>query len=236
MSPPVTPTMAPLTASRFEQGYPVLGEDSDDPGIAVSSPIRNADDAKRKRNKLKEKEKAEMAAVSAAMNGQLAAERQKTVDTIISQAVKLLEDNNITFAETIRHVSDPKKSTSEWRQKNLWSKPQIVTEIFNLWTSSKHARVGRGIISGCVDRFMVQKVVREAQKLSKSGALHIAGKAIDLTFISGWNFAKMEELTDKYCPTIMRLIRSIVTTRRQEKECSREALAHKGFVSTPLFY
>lgn len=42
----------------------------------------------------------------------------------------------------------------------------------------------------------------------------------------------MEELVDKYCPTIMRIMRSIVTTQRQEKEASNDSLDHKGFVST----
>lgn len=223
---------APLTATRFEKGLPVLGEDGDDPGIPVSSPIRGPLDAKRKREKKKEEEKAEMAAASAAMNARLQEERQKQVKTIINQAVKLLEDNNITFAETVHHVSDPRRSTPEWRQKNLWSKPQVVTEIFDLWTSSKHARVGRRIISRCVEHFMVKKVGREAQKLSKSGVLRIAGRAIDSSFVSGWNFGDMEELVNNYCPTIMRIMRSIVTTRRQEKEASNDSLDHKGFVST----
>lgn len=229
---PTTPTLVPLTATRFEGEYPVYGEDGEDGGIAVSSPIRNPADAKRKRKKKKDEEKAEIAAESAALNARLAEERQRHVNTIINQAVKLLEHNNITFAETIYHVSDPQRSTPEWRQKNLWAKPQIVNDIFNLWTSSKHARVGRRIISGCVERFMVKKVAREAQKLSKSGVLRITGRAIDATFISGWNFGGMEDLAEKYCPTIMRIMRSIVTTRRQEKEALQDSLDHKGFVST----
>lgn len=229
---PTTPTLVPLTATRFEGGYPVYGEDGEDGGIAVSSPIRDPSDAKRKRKRKKDEEKAEIAAASAAMNARLAEERQNHVNIIINQAVKLLEDNNITFAETIHHVSDPQRSTPEWRQKNLWSKPHIVNKIFSLWTSSKHARVGRRIISGCVEHFMVKKVAREAQKLSKSGVLRITGRAIDSSFISGWNFGGMEKLVEKYCPTIMSVMRSIVTTRRQEKEASQGSLDHKGFVST----
>lgn len=203
-----------------------MGVTDSDPGVRYSSPRRNAADgwrkgqvkrqatiALKKKKKREDAEKARVARKSA-----------------IIEALEGLKGKDIGFGEVTDVVFDKENTDGYWRT-TFFAKKEHVRRVLDYGVSSQNTRSGQGWVIQWMMSWLVWKVGKEGNAITKSGVLRTTSREINGSFICGLSFRSLAQMVREYCPITVRIFTEIATTRRQRKEASELSIQQKEIVS-----
>ena len=143
----------------------------------------------------------------------------------------MLQLNGLTLGELATFIFDPENMTRGWRWSNFFCKPEQVTHVLDCLIGKDNSPTARNTVLKWATRATMGLVSAEAHGMTKGGALRITDRDFDTTFALGLNFDTLWNTVAEECPVTIKILQSICTTDRQQRNMEEKRAQHKRFVS-----
>lgn len=146
---------------------------------------------------------------------------------VMDRAITLLDNNNITLLEFLQHAFT--RTTRKWRWESFFRRSRRVQQVLDLIADGNNSKDAKDTMLTWAKKRVNAIVSQEAEKLSRTGFLQVKLNEINQSLFTGFNLTRLSQITKDACPTILEIMRCMVTTKRQEKQeaaAEREAMLH----------
>ncbi len=144
-------------------------------GMIPSSPVRTADDARRKAAKRREEQAQAEKEAKAAMEVHKIAE-------VCQEALRYLANHERTFGDLVAYVSDGQNYAGNVRYWGFFSVDGRVERVLDAWVSSQSSKTGRECVHGWAVRYVKRVVHTEGDSATRSKLLQTSAMEIDESF------------------------------------------------------
>lgn len=191
-----------------------------------SSPVRTADDARRKTAKRREEQaRAEKEAAAVI-------EAQETTE-VCQEVLRYLANHERTFGDLVAYISDGQNYAGNARYWGFFSVDGRVERVLDTWVSSQNSKTGRECVHEWAVEYVKRVVHTEGDAATRSKLLQTSAMEIDESFALDFSLGNLHARLRKLCPTAMSVLEAFSTTTRQAREMKEASQKRKNNVRDP---